>query len=111
MATTPTPCSGCEPAGCLSRDPGVVGGWLAPLMVVDCKTILPMSALSDFIIWSGEGLPDYDGIRKFPDADRFQLKNITPLEAAGLLEALRGTGDRLSMISEFPCLTPEQAET
>lgn len=70
-----------------------------------------MSVLSDFIICSGGDVPDYDGIQEFPDDDRCRLNRITPLEAAGLLEALRGDGDRIGMLSEFPLLTPEDAET
>lgn len=70
----------------------------------------PMSVLSDFIISTGATVPNYDGISEFPDADRCQFKGITPLEAAGLLEALRREGDRISMLSEFPLLTPEEAE-
>jgi len=69
-----------------------------------------MSVLSDFIICGGSDVPDYDGIEEFSDADRCQLKSITPLEAAGLLEALREEGDRIAMLSEFPTLTPDDAE-
>lgn len=70
-----------------------------------------MSLLSDFFISSETDVPSYDGDPTFPDHDRVQLNHITPLEAAGLLEALRGGGDSVEMISDFPLLTPQDAET
>jgi hypothetical protein len=70
-----------------------------------------MSLLSDFFISSDTDVPSYDGDPSFPEHDRVQLNHITPLEAAGLLEALRGGGDSVEMISEFPLLTPQDADT
>ena len=69
-----------------------------------------MSLLSDFFITAESDVSFYDGDPAFPNSDRVQLKQITPLEAAGLLEALRGGGDRIEMLSEFPLLTPQDAE-
>lgn len=69
-----------------------------------------MSLLSDFFIATDHDAHSYDGDPAFPASDRVQLNRITPLEAAGLLEALRGGGDSIEMISEFPLLTPQDAE-
>jgi len=69
-----------------------------------------MSLLSDFFIATESDALAYDGDPDFPASDRVQLNRITPLEAAGLLEALRGGGDSIEMISEFPLLTPQDAE-
>ena len=69
-----------------------------------------MSLLSDFFIATENDALTYDGDPAFPASDRVQLNRITPLEAAGLLEALRGGGDSIEMISEFPLLTPQDAE-
>jgi hypothetical protein len=91
--------------GCISGS--ITSPWLSSSFATIYE---PMSVLSDFIIASGDSVPSYDGISGYPDADRCQFKRITPLEAAGLLEALRGEGDRISMLSEFPLLTPEEAE-
>ena len=69
-----------------------------------------MSLLSDFFIAAESDALTYDGDPAFPASDRVQLNRITPLEAAGLLEALRGDGDSIEMISEFPLITPQDAE-
>lgn len=69
-----------------------------------------MSLLSDFIITRGPGVPAYDGDPDFPEGDRVQLDGITPLEAGALLAALRGGGDSVELISEFPLLTPQDGE-
>ena len=69
-----------------------------------------MSLLSDFFIATESDALTYDGDSSFPANDRVELRGITPLEAAGLLEALRGGGDSIEMISEFPLLTPQDAE-
>lgn len=69
-----------------------------------------MGILSDFFIADGSSTPKYDWGAQFPAADRCQFKSITPLEAAGILSALRGGGDRMRMLDEFPSLTPQDAE-
>ena len=69
-----------------------------------------MGILSDFFIAETGKVPDYLGSSDFPAADRCQFKSITPLEAAGVLSVLRGSGDRVELIGEFKLLTPEDAE-
>jgi hypothetical protein len=69
-----------------------------------------MSLLSDFFIATEIDAPTYAGDPGFPAGDRVQLNGITPLEAASLLAALRGGGDSVEMISEFPLLTPQDAQ-
>ncbi len=69
-----------------------------------------MGILSDFFIADDSPTPQYDCGPQFPAADRCQFKSITPLEAAGILFVLRGSGDRIKMIDEFPSLTPQDAE-
>jgi hypothetical protein len=69
-----------------------------------------MGVLSDFFIADEGSFLNYDGGQDFPADDRCQLRSITPLEAAGILSVLRGSGDRIEMIGEFPFLTPEDAE-
>ena len=69
-----------------------------------------MAVLSDFYIAEEGSFLNYDGGQDFPPDDRCQFKSITPLEAAGILSVLRGGGDRVEMICEFPFLTPEDAE-
>jgi hypothetical protein len=69
-----------------------------------------MGVLSDFFIADDSSVPQYDCGPNFPAEDRCQFKSITPLEAAGVLAVLRGGGDRIEMMSEFRCLTPEDAE-
>jgi hypothetical protein len=84
-----------SPAGELKRSP---------------KEYQTMSLLSDFFITTESDVSFYDGDPSFSGSDRVQLNRITPLEAAGLLEALRGGGDGVEMISEFPLLTPQDAD-
>ncbi|MEZ5324634.1 MAG: hypothetical protein R3F19_06195 [Verrucomicrobiales bacterium] len=69
-----------------------------------------MSILSDFFIAECSGVPSYSGDAGFPAEDRCQLKRITPLEAAGMVAAIRGTEDPISCISEIERLTPSDAE-
>lgn len=69
-----------------------------------------MGILSDFFIADDSSTPKYDCGPQFPAEDRCQLKYITPLEAAGILSVLRGGGDRIAMLDEFPSLTPEDAD-
>lgn len=69
-----------------------------------------MSQPTDFFISNEQSVPHYDGIKDYPETDVVRTHGITPLEAAGLLEALRGEGDRIEMLDEFPLLTPEEAE-
>jgi hypothetical protein len=69
-----------------------------------------MGILSDFFIAGRESTPTYDPGRAFPAEDRCEFKSITPLEAAGILSVLRGSGDPVEMMDEFPLVTPEEAE-
>lgn len=69
-----------------------------------------MSILSDFFISDDPGVPTYDGGSEFPAEDRRQFRRITPLEAAGILTVLRGGGDQITILKEFPILTDEDAE-
>lgn len=69
-----------------------------------------MGVLSDFYIADEGSFLNYDGNQDFPANDRCQFQSITPLEAAGILSVLRGGGDRIELIGEFPFLTPEDAE-
>lgn len=69
-----------------------------------------MSILSDFFIADESATPVYDCGSEFPAEDRCQFKYITPLEAAGILSVLRGGGDRIEMLGDFPLLTPQDAE-
>jgi hypothetical protein len=69
-----------------------------------------MGVLSDFFIADEASTPTYDPGPTFPEEDRCQFKAITPLEAAGLLSVLRGNGDRIELLCEFPLLTPQDAE-
>ena len=69
-----------------------------------------MGILSDFFIAADSPTPKYDCGPQFPAEDRCQFKSITPLEAAGILSVLRGGGDPIEMLDEFPSLTPQDAE-
>jgi hypothetical protein len=69
-----------------------------------------MAILSDFFIADDSTTPEYDSGRQFPAEDRCQFKSISPLEAAGILSVLRGGGNRIEMLDEFPSLTPQDAE-
>jgi len=69
-----------------------------------------MSVLSDFFIADESSSPAYDPSSDFPAEDRCRFKSITPLEAAGILSVLRGGGDSVEMMDEFPLLAPEDAE-
>jgi len=69
-----------------------------------------MGVLSDFFIADATAAPSYNGRSDFPPEDVCRFKRITPLEAAGVLSVLRGGGDRIEMLDEFPALTPEDAE-
>ena len=69
-----------------------------------------MGTLSDFFIADSKSFASYSTGADFPDSDRCQAKRITPLEAANLLAVLRGHGDPLELINEFPMLTPEDDE-
>ena len=69
-----------------------------------------MGVLSDFFLSADEEPPAYDCGPRFPAEDRREFKQITPLEAAGLLAVLRGGGDAVALMDEFPCLTDEDAE-
>lgn len=69
-----------------------------------------MGVLSDFFIADESPTPEYDSGSQFPAEDRCQFKSITPLEAAGILAVLRGGGDRIEMLDEFPSLTPQDAD-
>ncbi len=69
-----------------------------------------MSILSDFYIATEAEALQYDGGDGVPESDRCQYRRLTPLEIAGLLQVLRGQGDRIEMIGEFAPLTPEDAE-
>ncbi|MEZ6143475.1 MAG: hypothetical protein R3B84_23140 [Zavarzinella sp.] len=69
-----------------------------------------MGILSDFLIGDDDTAKAYDGISAFADEDRCQFRRITPLEAAGILSVLRGGGDSVELIGEFPLLTEEDAE-
>jgi hypothetical protein len=69
-----------------------------------------MGVLGDFFIANESSHPTYDPGPSFPAEDRCQFKAITPLEAAGFLSVLRGDGDPLEVIDEFPLLTPQDAE-
>ena len=68
-----------------------------------------MGILSDFFIGEKDTIPTYDGGDDFASEDRCQLKSITPLEAAGILEALTGR-DTLEALDDFTLLTPQDAE-
>jgi hypothetical protein len=68
-----------------------------------------VGVLSDFFIADASSVPEYSGL-SFPADERCQFKGITPLEAAGILAVLLGGGDQIAMMSEFRCLTPEDAE-
>lgn len=68
-----------------------------------------MGMLSDFFLADKATIPEYSGMDVVPE-DRCQFKGITPLEAAGILSVLRGGGDRMEMLDDFPLLTPQEAE-
>lgn len=67
-----------------------------------------MGILSDFLI--AESTPDCDAITHLPEHDRLMSKRITPLEAAGILSVLRSNNDRMSLLAEFPLLSPDEDE-
>ncbi len=69
-----------------------------------------MGVLSDFFIADEASTPTYDPGPTFPADDRCQLNSITPLEAAGILSVLRGDGEQVALLSEFPLLTAEDAD-
>jgi hypothetical protein len=69
-----------------------------------------MGISSDFFIADDSSPPEYDPGPGFSAEDRCELKAITPLEAAGMLAVLRGEGDGVDMLDEFPFLTPVDAE-
>ena len=49
-----------------------------------------MGVLSDFFIAEKGTVPNYEDGSAFSSEDRCELKSITPLEAAGMMEALTG---------------------
>ena len=69
-----------------------------------------MSILSDFYIATEDQALNYDGGEGVPESDRCQFRRLTSLEVAGLLQVLRGDGDRVELMGEFERLTPEDAE-
>jgi hypothetical protein len=69
-----------------------------------------MGLLSDFFIASDHEATEYHGDEIPSEADRYQFKRITPLEAAAFLAAIRGVDDRIPLLDEFVLLTPEDAE-
>jgi hypothetical protein len=69
-----------------------------------------MGLLSDFFIADATPVPDYDGGESFDDSDKFQFKNLTPLQAAQFLAVLRGREYVVDMIREFELVTSEDAE-
>ena len=69
-----------------------------------------MGMLSDFFIADRETVPDYKGGDSLPAEDRCELKSVSPLEAAGMLVALQGSGDAIEMLDDFPLLTAQDAD-
>lgn len=69
-----------------------------------------MGILSDFFIADGSIVPDYQGGEAVDRSDKYQLKGITPLQAAQLLAVLRGQEYVVGMVREFKLVSPEEAE-
>jgi len=72
--------------------------------------VLAMGILSDFFIADSSPVPKYEGGEGFDDADKCQLKGITPLQGGQFLAVVRGQEYMVDMISEFKLVTPEDAE-
>jgi hypothetical protein len=69
-----------------------------------------MGILSDFFIAAASPVPNYRGSEGFDDADKLQLRGLTPLQGAQFLAVIRGQEYALEMINEFRLVTPEDAE-
>src|SRR5688572_21168562 len=69
-----------------------------------------MSILSDFFIADGASVPNYGGGADFDEADKCQLKNLSPLQGGQFLAVLRNTSYDVELLNEFPLVTPEDAE-